>query len=326
MSKVTMIVPVYNVEQYIARCLDSLLAQDYADYEIICVDDKSPDNCLAILKDYEKKYPNKLRVMENEENMGQGRSRMRAVSEANGEFVMFVDSDDYVARDYISTYMTEMKKHPCDVVTGGFTRDVEGKLTAHRAPGGAWSLLVYAISCGKLYRKQFLQAHCISFSDIRCGEDIYFNLSLFYHEARVRVIDYAGYYYYCNNNSTTRAMNYDSNHECFVSEIYDKFMADHDLSTLSEKRYRGIEYTYVANMINALITYGHGCKPKRMKEKYDYVMKDMQRRFPTYRDNPFYGMAKPKAVNAKVRLGVGVMMGLQKIHLDLAAYKLISLL
>lgn len=325
MSKVTLIVPVYNVEKYLARCLDSLLCQDYEDYEIICVNDKSPDNCQVILEDYAKKYPEKITALLNEENMGQGRSRMRAVSQCKGEYVMFVDSDDYLATDYIRSYMKAMKESDADVVVGGFTRDVEGKLTKHQAPGGAWSVLVYAISCAKMYRKDFLLKNNISFSDIRCGEDIYFNLSLFYHQAKIKVIDYAGYYYYCNNNSTTRAMNYESNHECFVSEIFDKFMADHDVSKLSKKRQRGIEYTYVANMVNALITYGHGCKPKRMKEKYEYVMTDMKAKFPEFKSNPFFGLRKPAGANIKVRLGVGVIMGLHKIKLDLPALYLISL-
>lgn len=326
MSRVTLIVPVYKVENYLARCLDSLLSQDYSDYEIICVNDKSPDNCQAILMDYADRHKNRVTILENDENMGQGRSRMRALAQCTGDYVMFVDSDDYIATDYVSTYMKAMKKNNADVVVGGFTRDVEGRLTVHKAPLGSWSLLVYAISCAKMYRKDFLLRNNISFSDIRCGEDIYFNLSLFYYRAKTCVIDYAGYYYYCNNNSTTRAMNYESNHECFVSEIFDKFMSDHDILVLSERRRRGIEYTYVANMVNALITYGHGCKPKRMKEKYDYVMKDMKAKFPDYKNNPFFGLRKPAGANPKVRLGVGVFMGLNRARLDLPALYVASLL
>lgn len=85
MPKVSCIVPVYNVEKYLRRCLDSLLSQTITDYEIICVNDCSPDGSLAILEEYRKKYPDKLRILQNEENMGQGRSRARAILEAKGK-------------------------------------------------------------------------------------------------------------------------------------------------------------------------------------------------------------------------------------------------
>ena len=325
MAKVAVIVPVYNVEKYLARCLDSLLDQDYEDYQIVCVNDQSPDNSQAILDAYEAKYPEKIKCFMNPVNTSCGGARMLGMAETQSEYVMFVDSDDYVARDYISTYLKEIESTKSDVVVGGFIRDVEGKLTRHKAPKGAWGVLVYVISCAKMYRKSFLLKHNLGFSNIRTGEDIYFSMSLFYSKAKITGMDYEGYYYYCNNTSITRAMNYESNHECFVSEIYSKFLADFDISKLSEKRRRAIEYTYIANMVNALITYDHGCKPKLMKKKYEYVMKDMKEKFPDYKHNPYIGIFKPRGAHAKVRVGVGILMGLQRVKLDLPALYLISL-
>ena len=156
---------------------------------------------------------------------------------------------------------------------------------------------------------------------IKNGAEVYYGAQ----QSAATVMDYEGYYYYCNNTSITRAMNYESNHECFVSEIYSKFLADFDISKLSEKRRRAIEYTYIANMVNALITYDHGCKPKLMKKKYEYVMKDMKEKFPDYKHNPYIGIFKPRGAHAKVRVGVGILMGLQRVKLDLPALYLISL-
>ena len=70
--KVSVIVPVYNVEQYLARCLDSILAQTYHDYEIICVNDCSPDNSSAILSEYASKHSDRIKVITNEVNLGLG--------------------------------------------------------------------------------------------------------------------------------------------------------------------------------------------------------------------------------------------------------------
>lgn len=85
--KVSVIVPVYNVEQYLARCLDSILAQTYHDYEIICVNDCSPDNSSAILSEYASKHPDRIKVITNEVNLGLGLSREKALEVACGEFV-----------------------------------------------------------------------------------------------------------------------------------------------------------------------------------------------------------------------------------------------
>ena len=94
MDKVSIIIPVYNAEKYLRKCLDSVMSQDYGSYEVICVNDCSPDNSREILEEYRGKYPEKIVVLENEENMGQGRSRMRALKQASGENFMYVDSDD----------------------------------------------------------------------------------------------------------------------------------------------------------------------------------------------------------------------------------------
>lgn len=108
MKKVSVIIPVYNVEKYLRRCLNSVLRQTYDDYEIICVNDKSPDNSDKILEQYAGKFPDRISVYTNEENLGLGRTRERGIRHAEGEYVMFIDSDDYIKSDYIETYVSAM--------------------------------------------------------------------------------------------------------------------------------------------------------------------------------------------------------------------------
>ena len=80
----TIIIPVYNAQAYLEKCLDSALQQTYDNYEIICVNDQSPDDSQRILEEYGKKYSEKLHYICNEENIGQGQSRMRAIAMAKG--------------------------------------------------------------------------------------------------------------------------------------------------------------------------------------------------------------------------------------------------
>lgn len=326
MPKVTVVVPVYRVENYLSRCLDSLLTQSISDYEVICVNDCSPDHCQEILEGYQARYPQKVRLLENQENLGQGRSRERGICEAQGDYLMFVDSDDYVREDYIETYLRYMEQSPVDVLIGGYTRDVDGKKKEHRVTDSIWSILSYTIGCAKMYRTSFLREHQIGFSDARRGEDIYFSMELFYYGASYAVIDYCGYCYYLNRASTTGAMNYEDGFERHVADMFDGFLASHDLSRLPEERQRAIEYHYIANMVNALVTYGHGCGIANMREKYDFWMRDMQKKFPDYRHNPYVGIFRPKGQSAKIRLGVGIVMGLMRMRLARPLLYAISLI
>lgn len=326
MPKVTVIVPIYNVEAYLGRCLDSLVNQTCGDYEIIGINDCSPDNSQQILEEYASRYPKKLTALVNEQNIGLGRTRERGIRHAKGEYILFVDSDDYVRKDFVETYLKEMEANPCDVVIGGYTRDVDGELTGHKVSDSVWSVVTYPIACAKMFRKGFLTEHELEFSDIRCGEDIYFSLCVFYYGAVYRVIDYQGYYYYFNRKSITGSLNYDKNHEEFVSQIFGAFLKKHDILALSEEKRQVIEYTYISNMVNALITYGHGGKIKRMKKKYRFFMEDLHQKFPNYKKNPYVGLRKPKGQTRKIRLGVGVTMGLHRVHLDKLMFYLISLL
>lgn len=326
MKAVSVIIPVYNVEKYLKRCLESVINQTYDNYEIICVNDCSPDNCQKILEEYSKKYPGLIRTIVNEKNVGLGKTRERGIANSEGEYILFVDSDDYIKRDYIEQYYNTMQKEKVDVVVGGYIRDTDGKLRKHSVSNSVWSIVTYPIACAKMFRKAFLVENNIGFSEIRCGEDIFFSLAVFYNKAKYKVMDYCGYYYYFNRASITGSMNYEKNHEAFVASIYEEFMKKYDLSRLSYKRYAVIEYSYISNMVNALITYGHGGGIKRMKKKYSFWMDDMKKKFPTYRKNPYVGIWKPKGQTLKIRWGVGLVMLLHRVHLDWLFFDFVSLI
>lgn len=322
--KVTVIVPVYNVEKYLNRCLDSLVNQTYSDYEVLCVNDCSPDNCNQILSEYQRRFPLKIRVLNNECNLGLGRTRERALDHCKSEYVLFVDSDDYVAPDYIETYLQAAKDGNYDIVAGGFIRDVDGKLKRHRISNSVWSTTTYAIACAKLFKRSFIVDNNLGFTGVPCGEDIYFSLCAFYCNAKVKIIPYEGYYYFYNSQSITGSMNYKKNHEQIMAKMFDLFLVGHDLTKLPDTKFNVIEYTYLANMINALVVFNRGCGPELMRSKYNFVFSHARKCFPNYLKNPHISIFKPKGQTLKIRLGVGVLLGLQKIHLDWPAYYIIS--
>ena len=114
--KVSVIVPVYNVEKYIGICIDSLLGQTLKDLEIILVNDASPDQSIDILRSYEKQYPDRIVVIDSRENKRQGGARNLGIRKAQGEFIGFVDGDDFVRNDMYEVLLNKIQETCADFV------------------------------------------------------------------------------------------------------------------------------------------------------------------------------------------------------------------
>ena len=117
----SIIVPCYNVEKYLPRCLDSLVNQTLENIEIICINDGSPDHCIDILSDYRARYPKKIVVIDKK-NEGVWRGRFDAIALAKGEYIGFVDSDDYVEPDFADRLYETAVKNNADISVCGFHR------------------------------------------------------------------------------------------------------------------------------------------------------------------------------------------------------------
>lgn len=118
---VSIVVPCYNVEAYLPRCLDSLLGQTLGDTEIICVNDGSSDRTIDILRDYEQRCPDKVIVIDKA-NEGVWRARFDGIRRARGEYIAFLDSDDYAEPDFVESLYKAAKASEADIVVGGFSR------------------------------------------------------------------------------------------------------------------------------------------------------------------------------------------------------------
>lgn len=122
MIKVSVIVPVYNGEKYLSRCIDSILRQTLRDIEIILIDDGSKDNSGQIMADYQKRYPGIIKTIYNHINRTTGTSRNIGVSQAEGEYIGFVDADDWIDADFCEKMYGQAKEKNADIVTCGVLR------------------------------------------------------------------------------------------------------------------------------------------------------------------------------------------------------------
>ena len=131
MIKVSVIIPVYNVEPYLKEALDSVINQTLREIEIICIDDCSTDNSYNILEEYAKK-DDRITIIKNEENLGVGISRNKGIKLSNGEYIGFVDGDDYIANNYFEALYNTAKKYGSDVsYTLNLYRDINGELVKY---------------------------------------------------------------------------------------------------------------------------------------------------------------------------------------------------
>lgn len=121
MPKVSVIIPVYNVEKYLSQCLDSIVNQTLNDIEIIFVDDKSLDGSYSILKEYAEK-DNRIKIIENEENRGTGYSRNIAISQSSSDYIMLLDSDDWYEKDACEKAYNQISKNDDDIVFFNFVK------------------------------------------------------------------------------------------------------------------------------------------------------------------------------------------------------------
>ena len=208
MPKVSVIVPVYNVEKYLERCVESLLSQTFTDHEIILVDDGSKDNS-GILCDDLKKRDDRIRVF-HKENGGLSDARNYGVDNAKGEYIAFVDSDDYVSKDYLSLLVSGIENCGADVFQVGYYNVVNGvvddspyeqeekifdsfgafnNLYGDESKYGPLDFLTW----DKIYKKQLFFS--LSFAKgLRC-EDAIFTSEAVMHCKKIAVTSKKAYYY-----------------------------------------------------------------------------------------------------------------------------------
>lgn len=223
MPKVSIIIPVYNVEKYIRQALDSVVNQTLKDIEIICVNDCSPDNSLAILEKYKEK-DNRIKIINLKKNCGLGNARNVAIKEATSDYVMFLDSDDWLELNACELAYEQITKNNNDFVLFGLKDFYEknGKLKTNLSKVKPFyekfgdksfcvedidfPFLDNAFSCFKIYKTNFLRDNNIEFCTT-LYEDQLFNVKLYVHVKSISILNLPLYYYRRRLGSITQNSN-----------------------------------------------------------------------------------------------------------------------
>ena len=156
MDKISVVVPVYNAEKYIKKCIESVIHQKYKNVELILVNYGSKDSSLSIMPQYEKKYPKIIRVFD-QENGGEGAARNAGMSKVTGKFMVFLDSDDWLKEDYLDVLHQKIESN--DIVISGFERYSSDYTYQYKniPKDHEWSKFKYCSVAGKMYRTDFIK-------------------------------------------------------------------------------------------------------------------------------------------------------------------------
>lgn len=229
---ISVIVPIYKVENYLNCCINSIINQTYKNLEIILIDDGSPDNCGKICDDF-KKEDIRIKVI-HEKNNGIGSARNKGLNICNGEYISFVDSDDYIMPNLIESLYDEI--YDCDYVSCGYTRvDSKGNqenifspkdkiiLTGKDALYKHYSTdnTIENINCiyvwGKLFRRTIWDE--LRFPEGILFEDIYIMPQILLKCNKVKFINYAGYYYRKVEGSITNNQNPEHKKKAYIDSF-----------------------------------------------------------------------------------------------------------
>lgn len=238
MKRISIIIPVYNTEKYLAKCLDSIIPQLTNDDEIILIDDCSKDNSLAICKEYETKN-NNIKVI-SQKCGGPSKTRNVGIENAEGKYLVFIDSDDYLEKNYISKMLENVEKYDLKVCGYSFvteeTYNVTSKLfddKGSREISKSEIIFLYekellSLVWNKIYHANIIKENNIRFDEsVTKGEDLLFNLDYILHiDTPIYVINEELYYYISKKTGINKSFKEPiENRISRTNRMFNKFMA-----------------------------------------------------------------------------------------------------
>lgn len=289
MTKMSVIVPVYNVEELLPKCLDSLVNQTFDDYEVIVVNDGSPDNSQKIIDDYYKKYPNIIKPLKKE-NGGLSSARNYGLKYANGEYILYVDSDDWISKDMLKIMYKTALKEGSDIVICKMLNVIAGRNV--KINNGIFDVDVFKryilnnpSACCKFIKKDILLHPELAFLEGHHYEDIAEVPAFCLYAKNISFIDDYLYYYLVREGSIMHQKTY-------TDKLNDIFDSLNNLTNIFIKKnafdkYKDeIEYLYIEHLLHAaslrFLPYEEGLP------SINIVCEIMKEKFPNWSKNKYY--------------------------------------
>ena len=272
--QLSIIIPCYNIAPHIAQCIDSVLAQTYPHFELLLIDDGSTDDTLLICQKYAA-LDDRIKV-DTHDNKGVSYTRNRGVGLATGEWIIFIDGDDYIKPDYIESLANNCEANIWPIC--GMINVQKGKETENENYHQLLELFPdriihkkdflyllkyhsYSSPCARMYDRSVIKEHGITFPEnITYQEDLLFNLEYSQCMDQVKLVDYYGYYYIEHPTSSTGRYHHNFNHiDLLYRELKKYIQSEKDQEILQEFIFQ----TILRRITNVF----HPDSPKNKKEK-----------------------------------------------------------
>ena len=286
MPKISIIIPVYNTAAYLPKCLDSILAQTFDDYEVILVNDGSVDNSQDVIDGYTARYPEKFFAL-RQKNSGQGTARNAGLQIAKGEFISFVDSDDYLHPDALRIIYKTAAEQSLDIVCFNFFSEKDGQVHPHGCSFAHSDNIVkqYILSevspCNKLIRRKLLAENNLFFSEGRIYEDLELIPQFALHTDKIALLPDRLYYYLIRNGSTMQQTHYNPK----LNSIF-PVMETMKARFAGSAYMRELEYLFIIHFLHdAYLRFLPFRKGEESLRKISRIMKET---FPHWYRNKYY--------------------------------------
>lgn len=304
MPKISIIIPVFNTESYLKKCLDSIINQTYQDYEIIIVNDGSTDNSSNIILEYAQKYKDKIFAY-HKKNEGVSLARNFGIEKAKGDFITFVDSDDYIDKYMLEKMIEKVNEDDFDMVICNLlyiypTKNIVGKsninsdlLTKEQIKENIINIL--PAMCGKLIKKDlynnFKFKSNIWFEDVESYFRMYPKLN------KIGFIDQTLYFYPQRDTSITYTYNeklYD------IINMWEDIIKDYKKNNFYEQYKNELEFSTVRYSFATFIKRLAKTRDQELfKNGVNYAIQTVNKLFPNYRKNIYLNSFNPKSIYLK---------------------------
>ncbi|MBQ7031836.1 MAG: glycosyltransferase family 2 protein [Bacilli bacterium] len=278
-NKVSIIIPVYNCSKFLKKLIDSLKNQTYKNFEVIFINDGSKDNSLSILK----KVDDERFIIIDQKNQGVAVARNNGLKRAKGEYITFVDSDDYIGPKYLEYLVTNIEKYSVDLCVMGFQKFTDNykvyesynlKLKEYLLENSNDYLkflnnLNGSAICGKLYKRNKVKDK--KFLKLSIGEDALFNLNYIKENNKIVTLDKNYYYYRCNPNSLTNSLRKDLLDE--LNEVLNELSKEDEYIFFTYRIYQ--EYLFNLYLSNSKLLKKGIYKIKDYKNICNYLSYDI---------------------------------------------------
>ncbi len=294
MVKISVIVPIYNSEKYLRKCLDSLVNQTLKDIEIILINDGSKDESENIIKEYLEKYDNIKYIYQ--ENAGQACARNNGIKVAKGEYLAFLDSDDYLREDAYEILWRQIEEKKCDILCFNYYTDREdiieknGEYAINPEDVVKKYIINEASPWSKVVKKDIFIKNNLGFLEDHIYEDLALIPTLSLYTKKIEYINECLYYYNIHDASTMRQKAFSKK----MLDIYD--VMEHLYKIFSETEYsEELEYLYIEHLLH-----GAGLNFLKYEEgrlELKKIGKIIKKKFPKWRNNIYY---KKQSIKYKI--------------------------